>query len=119
MTEEPRAETVCCACSQAADARCERCRRALCPTHQQQRSGVSLYVFGPLFDDGKTRCGDCYAARFWRAAVALTAIIGGAIALLSLAKGEFVGVLAGGVLGIIGVTFSLWRAAAFDRRAGV
>ena len=75
-------------------------------------------MFGPLFDDGAIRCGDCYAARFWRAAVALTAIIGTTIALLSLAKGELVGVLAGLVLGAIGVTFSLWRAAVFDRRAG-
>lgn len=48
----------------------------------------------------------------------MTAIIGLAIALLSLAKGELAGTVAGLVLGAIGGAFSLWRAATFDRRAG-
>jgi hypothetical protein len=112
-------QETCCSCEQAAEASCVRCGRPLCSTHRQERSGISRNVFGPFFDDGKVRCGDCYAARFWRAAVALTVIIGGVVALWSLAKGEWPGVAAGAVLGLIGAAFSLWRATSFDRRAGI
>ena len=83
------------------------------------RGGVSRNVFGPFFDDGAIRCGDCYAARFWRGALAGAAIAGLVLTLLSLAKGELAGVLAGIGIGVIGVAFSLWRAAAFDRDADV
>jgi hypothetical protein len=119
MTDARRPETTCHACSHPVHAQCVRCGRALCSTHRQQRSGISLSVFGLRFDDAVVRCGDCYAARFWRASLALTAIIGAAVALLSLAKGELLGVLAGGVLGVIGALFSHWRAVAFERRASV
>jgi hypothetical protein len=72
-----------------------------------------------MFDDGAIRCGDCYAARFWRGALALTAIIGLVVALLSLVKGELTAVFAGLGFGVLGVAFSLWRAASFDRAAGL
>lgn len=119
MTDLSSGIPICHACAGRADDVRVRCRRGLCATHRVRRSGISLYVFGPLFDDGAIRCDDCYSARFWRAAVALTAIIGAAVAILSLARGALVGVLAGVGLAIIGVGFSLWRAAAFDRQAGV
>jgi hypothetical protein len=110
---------LCHACSNSGDERCHRCRRPLCATHQRHRSGTALYVFGPFFDDGAIRCGDCYAARFWRGALAGAAIAGLVLTLLSVAKGELAGTLAGIGIGVLGVAFSLWRAAAFDRAAGL
>lgn len=119
MSDASPTKTACHVCANLADEVCVRCRRGLCAAHRVRRSGISLYVFGPLFDDGAIRCDDCYSARFWRATIALTAIIGTVVALLSLAKGEFVGAMAGAGLAIIGAGFSFWRAATFDRRAGI
>lgn len=76
-----------------------------------------MNVFGPFFDDKKPRCGDCYAARFWRGAVGLTVIIGAAIALLSALQARPSGVVAGIAIAALFGTLSWRRARTFDRTA--
>lgn len=115
MTEH--AATQCYACNGDGDRTCVGCGQRLCVVHAASGSGIARSVFGPLYDDGKTRCDACHGARFWRAILALVVIIGLAVSLVSLASSRWLGVLGGAGIAIVIGGFALWRTHAFEVRA--
>lgn len=101
----------------AATAACVGCGRGLCDEHQVRRTGVATDVFGPLFDDRRPRCDDCYGLRFWNGASALVALFGALIALFRLLLGDWLGVIAGLVIAVVGGGAAQLRAGTFRRLA--
>ncbi len=77
-----------------------------------------MNVFGPRYDDGETRCGDCHAGRFWRAVLAMGVIGGVAIALVSVGAGRWEAAAAGGAIAIVIGAFASSRIRAHDAAAG-
>jgi len=80
-------------------------------------SGVSLFTLGPFFDDKRSRCGDCYAARFWRAYLVLVVLMSAAIVITSAFDRRPSAMVVALAVGGLAALLCDRRARVFERRA--